>query len=728
MAKKLLNNIMTGTDRNSHLFLFYRMNMRNRDFELLAPAGNINIFKAVIEAGADAVYVGGSMFGARAYANNFDEEELLYAIDYAHLKGVKVYLTVNTLLKNDEIEKLYDYLLPFYERGLDAVLVQDLGALKLIHDRFPDLAIHTSTQMTVTGIDGVRFLKQFGVQRVVMAREVSLAEMKEIHEKCGMEIEAFVHGALCYSYSGQCLFSSILGGRSGNRGRCAQPCRLPYCVGNKKDTYILSLKDMCGIKDLQKLKESGVYSLKIEGRMKQAGYASGVVAYYRRYIDSMKEVSDKDYKNIAGLGNRCGFTDKYYFEHNGTDMVTFEKPNFVSDASDELPQFSKVKIQGKLTLKEAEPGALTVSCGGYRFTSYMDPVSHALKAPAERKNVAERISKTGDTPFEFENIDITMDNDIFVPNGALNKLRREAIEGLQNEILMQYKRTASESYGSKSKKTSEIKTSGDLKVIASVRDGKQLYRLLEYDYISEIYIDSSKYGRRDFVKEFNDDVFCVNKAEKKAYLALPVIFRRSTRDYFETISDQLKKIDFEGFIVRNYEEFFWVKTRFAGKKIVTDHNMYTYNDMAKSMFFDNGADADTMPLELNQKEINRRNNKGSQMIIYGYYPLMVSAQCVHKNSYKCDRTPQITYLKDRYNKIFPVWNNCSECYNIIYNSCPTVLFNNMQKIKNAGIDALRLDFTFEKPEEIDTVMAAFESNSADGIKEYTNGHFKRGVE
>lgn len=728
MAKKLLNNIMSGTDRNSHLFLFYRMNMRNRDFELLAPAGNINIFKAVIEAGADAVYVGGSMFGARAYANNFDEEELLYAIDYAHLKGVKVYLTVNTLLKNDEIEKLYDYLLPFYERGLDAVLVQDLGALKLIHDRFPDLAIHTSTQMTVTGIDGVRFLKQFGVQRVVMAREVSLAEMKEIHEKCGMEIEAFVHGALCYSYSGQCLFSSMLGGRSGNRGRCAQPCRLPYCVGNKKDTYILSLKDMCGIKDLQKLKESGVYSLKIEGRMKQAGYASGVVAYYRRYIDSMKEVSDKDYKNIAGLGNRCGFTDKYYFEHNGTDMVTFEKPNFVSDASDELPQFSKIKIQGKLTLKEAEPGALTVSCGGYRFTSYMDPVSHALKAPAERKNVAERISKTGDTSFEFENIDITMDNDIFVPNGALNKLRREAIEGLQNEILMQYKRTASASYGWKSKKTSEIKPYGDPKVIASVRDGKQLYRLLEYDNISEIYIDSSKYGRRDFVKEFNDDVFCVNNAEKKAYLALPVIFRRSTRDYFETISDQLKKIDFEGFIVRNYEEFFWVKTRFAGKKIVTDHNMYTYNDMAKSMFFDNGADADTMPLELNQKEINRRNNKGSQMIIYGYYPLMVSAQCVHKNSYKCDRTPQITYLKDRYNKIFPVWNNCSECYNIIYNSCPTVLFNNMQKIKNAGIDALRLDFTFEKPEEIDTVMAAFESNSADGIKEYTNGHFKRGVE
>lgn len=728
MAKKLLNNIMSGTDRNSHLFLFYRMNMRNRDFELLAPAGNINIFKAVIEAGADAVYVGGSMFGARAYANNFDTEELLYAIDYAHLKGVKVYLTVNTLLKNDEIEKLYDYLLPFYERGLDAVLVQDFGALKLIHDRFPDFAIHTSTQMTVTGAAGVEFLKQFGVQRVVMAREVSLAEMKEIHEKCGMEIEAFVHGALCYSYSGQCLFSSMLGGRSGNRGRCAQPCRLPYCVGNKQDTYILSLKDMCGIKDLQKLKEAGVYSLKIEGRMKQAGYAAGVVAYYRRYIDSMKEVSDKDYKNIAALGNRCGFTDKYYFNHNGTDMVTFEKPNFVSNAKDELPQFSKIKIQGRVTLKESEPGKLTVSCDGYEFTSYIDPVSHALKAPADRESVTERISKTGDTPFEFENIDITMDNDIFVPNGALNKLRREAIEGLQNEMLAQYKRTASASYSDNNKKTAEVKTSGAPKVIASVRTEKQLYKVLEYNDISDIYIDSSKYGHRNFIEEFNRDAVSVNKAQKKAYLALPVIFRKSTGDYFETISEQLKKIDFEGFLVRNYEEFFWVKTRFAGKKIVIDHNMYTYNDMAKSMFFENGADADTVPLELNQKEISRRDNRGSQMIIYGYYPLMVSAQCVHKNSDKCDRIPQITSLKDRYNKTFPVWNNCSECYNIIYNSCPTVLFNNMQKIKNAGINALRLDFTFEKPDEIDKVMAAFESNSADSIKEYTNGHFKRGVE
>ena len=212
-----------------------RKYMRNKDFELLAPAGNLEILKGVIESGADAVYVGGSMFGARAYANNFTEEELLEAIDFAHLRGVKVYLTVNTLIKNSEFSKLYDYLLVYYKRGLDAVIVQDLGVVKAIHEYFPSMEIHTSTQMTVTGADGVRFLSQFGVTRVVMAREVSLAEMKRIHEETGMELEAFVHGALCYSYSGQCLFSSILGGRSGNRGRCAQPCRLPYTVEGKKD-------------------------------------------------------------------------------------------------------------------------------------------------------------------------------------------------------------------------------------------------------------------------------------------------------------------------------------------------------------------------------------------------------------------------------------------------------------------------------------------------------------
>ena len=256
--------------------------MMKKEFELLAPAGSFEILRAVIEAGADAVYVGGSQFGARAYANNFTEEELLEAIDYVHLRGKKLFLTVNTLFKNTEIkEQLYDYLKPYYMRGLDAVIVQDFGAVAFIKEHFPDLPIHTSTQMTITGVEGAKLLKNLGVERVVLARELSIAEMKQIRQEADVELEAFIHGALCYSFSGQCLFSSVLGGRSGNRGRCAQPCRLPYSVLDeqkkeyKKESYVLSLKDLCGIEYLQQLREAGVYSLKIEGRMKQASYAAG---------------------------------------------------------------------------------------------------------------------------------------------------------------------------------------------------------------------------------------------------------------------------------------------------------------------------------------------------------------------------------------------------------------------------------------------------------------------
>ena len=320
------------------------------------------------------------------------------------------------------------------------MIVQDIGVVKAIHEYFPSMEIHTSTQMTVTGADGVRFLSQFGVTRVVMAREVSLAEMKRIHEETGMELEAFVHGALCYSYSGQCLFSSILGGRSGNRGRCAQPCRLPYTVEGKKDEYILSLKDMCGIKALDRLRDAGVYSLKIEGRMKQLEYACGVVKYYRSYIDSMKPVSDADYDRIKALGNRCGFTDRYYFDHNGSDLVTYVKPNFVSNAAEPSPEKRKLSIEGELVLREGEPGSLTVKRGDVTYKATIEPVSAALKAPLDKKAAIDRINKTGDTDFEFSHIKAQIGENVFVPNGALNKLRRDAISGLCDKLLKKYYR------------------------------------------------------------------------------------------------------------------------------------------------------------------------------------------------------------------------------------------------------------------------------------------------
>lgn len=705
--------------------------MRNKDFELLAPAGSLEILKGVIESGADAVYVGGSMFGARAYANNFTEEELLEAIDFAHLRGVKVYLTVNTLIKNSEFSKLYDYLLPYYKRGLDAVIVQDIGVVKAIHEYFPSMEIHTSTQMTVTGADGVRFLSQFGVTRVVMAREVSLAEMKRIHEETGMELEAFVHGALCYSYSGQCLFSSILGGRSGNRGRCAQPCRLPYTVEGKKDEYILSLKDMCGIKALDKLHDAGVYSLKIEGRMKQLEYACGVVKYYRSYIDSKKPVSDADYDRIKALGNRCGFTDRYYFDHNGSDMVTYVKPNFVSNAAEPSPEKRKLSIEGELVLREGEPGSLTVKRGDVTYKASIEPVSAALKAPLDKKAAIDRINKTGDTDFEFSHIKAQIGENVFVPNGALNKLRRDAISGLCDKLLKKYYRNDAR-YADMSRLTAlpehVVKSDAahdeainDYTTICSCMTRAQLDTLIGYECFDVFYLDFDMYDRKTLIQQFADDVKSLTKRNKKVYLMLPTIFRADSSDYFVSIAKELDKVSFEGFVVKNYEELYLTENLFTGKKVILDHNMYTFNDVSKSAFFEHGVSGDTVPLELNSKEIMHRNNIGSQMIVYGYYPLMTTANCVHKNTKGCDKKQKLIYLKDRYNKSFAVCNNCKECYNTIYNSLPTMLTKNISKLKEAGIRSFRYSFTIETPKQIKAVMD-------DKVAEYTNGHYKRGVE
>lgn len=708
--------------------------MRNKDFELLAPAGNLEILKGVIESGADAVYVGGSMFGARAYANNFTEEELLEAIDFAHLRGVKVYLTVNTLIKNSEFSKLYDYLLVYYKRGLDAVIVQDIGVVKAIHEYFPSMEIHTSTQMTVTGADGVRFLSQFGVTRVVMAREVSLAEMKRIHEETGMELEAFVHGALCYSYSGQCLFSSILGGRSGNRGRCAQPCRLPYTVEGKKDEFILSLKDMCGIKALDKLHDAGVYSLKIEGRMKQLEYACGVVKYYRSYIDSMKPVSDADYDRIKALGNRCGFTDRYYFDHNGSDMVTYVKPNFVSNAAEPSPEKRKLSIEGELVLRESEPGSLTVKRGDVTYKASIEPVSAALKAPLDKKAAIDRINKTGDTDFEFSHIKAQIGENVFVPNGALNKLRRDAISGLCDKLLKKYYRDDARyadissmcelpEHVVKSDATHEdgAVNAKDYTTICSCMTRAQLDTLISYECFDVFYLDFDMYDRKNLIQQFADDVQSLTKRNKKVYLMLPTIFRADSSDYFVTIAKELDNVSFEGFVVKNYEELYLTENLFTGKKVILDHNMYTFNDVSKSAFFEHGVSGDTVPLELNSKEIMHRNNIGSQMIVYGYYPLMTTANCVHKNTKGCDKKQKLIYLKDRYNKSFAVCNNCKECYNTIYNSLPTMLTKNIGKLKEAGIRSFRYSFTIETPKQIKAVMD-------DKVAEYTNGHYKRGVE
>lgn len=341
----------------------YKYNTDNaKKVEILAPAGSYDIMKAVIQAGADAVYLGGDFFGARAFAGNFHEGELIDAIEYAHQFNRKIYLTVNTLLKESEINsRLISYLTPYYEAGLDAVIVQDFGVFNLIRKHFPDLHIHASTQMTQTGAAGAEILRAAGATRVVTSRELNCQEIRMIHEACDVEIESFVHGALCYCYSGQCLMSSFNGGRSGNRGRCAQPCRLPYDidgVDNQGKKYILSPKDMCALPVLPDVIESGVYSLKIEGRMKNVTYAAGVTAIYRKYVDMYLSrgrkgyhVDEQDINDLMDLYNRGAFTEGYYTRDKGEKMLSLGRPNHMGTKALRIVE----NVNGRVKFKALEP-------------------------------------------------------------------------------------------------------------------------------------------------------------------------------------------------------------------------------------------------------------------------------------------------------------------------------------------------------------------------------------
>ena len=409
--------------------------------EILAPAGSMECLKAAIAAGADAVYTGGALFGARAYAHNLTEEELLEAIDYVHLHGRRLYLTVNTLIKDREMEKqMYDYLLPYYRQGLDAVIVQDIGLFRFIRKHFPDLPIHASTQMTLTGVDGAKFLEKEGAQRIVTSRELSMAEVKKIADETELEIESFVHGALCYCYSGQCLFSSFIGGRSGNRGQCAQPCRLLYRTPEaKRPQYLLSLKDICTLELIPEMIESGIYSFKIEGRMKKPEYAAAVAFQYRKYADlylkyyeecpaeedpaayAMKKyrVREEDRQMLLDLYNRGGFHTGYYHTQNGREMISLNRPNHAG-----VPAVKVLAKKGRNVTAKALTDLYPQDIIELPMRKGREKADNYTCKDAVRKGMNVQIPVFADTPFKRDEIWMRTRNSTLI-----DTLREEFVNG-----------------------------------------------------------------------------------------------------------------------------------------------------------------------------------------------------------------------------------------------------------------------------------------------------------
>ena len=735
--------------------------------ELLAPAGSYEGLQAVVKAGADAVYIGGSMFGARAYANNPQQDEMLEAIDYAHIHGKQIYLTVNTLLKNKELYgQLYDFLAPYYQQGIDAVIVQDLGVLSFLKKEFPNLPIHASTQMAVTGAKGAALLKEAGVSRIVTARELSLKEIHEIYKETGMEIESFVHGALCYCYSGMCLFSSMLGGRSGNRGRCAQPCRLPYTaykgreqISQEEQSYLLSPKDMCTVDILPEILQAGVYSLKIEGRMKRPEYAAGVTSIYRKYLDLYEKnpknygVTSEDRQILLDLYQRDGFNQGYYHSHNGKEMMAVvnqkeqNKKQKIAGKRNELlfEQLKKEyldtkkqeKINGNFILFANSPAILDLDFQDIHVQVIGDTVEEAKKQPLSADRVEKQMRKTGQTPFVFDTLEIMTDEAGFLPMQSINELRRQGLEELEKEILKKYRRALPERTENSREKSCEVFGKNPV-FYASVETKEQLEAVLEEKDIQGVYCHISMFDKKQRWKEVFETMYQVHKQGKEFYLALPYMLRdgqlAGEEQEFLKIAEQC-----EGFLVRNLEELGYLSKLGLLQKAVTDYSVYAFNDNAKNTLDKLGIMRTTVPLELNGKEIHARDNKNSEMVIYGHYPMMISAQCIKKTCGKCDKNSSLVKLKDRYGKYFPTRSFCDFCYNVIYNSVPTGLLEEAPQLFGEGFASLRLNFTVETKEEVKNLLDMFlgayaqenknvKKKNPKEMPEFTKGHFKRGVE
>ena len=805
-----------------------------RKIEILAPAGSFEALKAAINGGCDAVYVGGSQFGARAYANNFEGEQLVEAINYVHIHGKQLFLTVNTLLKNEELkQQLLDYLRKPYEAGLDAVIVQDLGVLQFVHEHFPNLPIHCSTQMSLTMANGVNLLKEYGVTRLVTARELSMEEIKQIRETTDLEIESFVHGALCFSYSGQCLMSSMLGGRSGNRGRCAQTCRMQYelvkddkVLSNSKEPYLLSPKDICTLDLIPDLVESGIDSFKIEGRMKRPEYTALVSNTYRKYVDLYQKLGKEQYQaylkkhkdeyqqdvnNMMEIYNRGNSSTGYYTCHNGSHMMSpsrpnhngrqvgeivsvkgnratfllkedifaqdvlefrgkndvsydytvgtgvtkgntvtanyksglrFQKGDFVYrtksqqliDAVDEQFIFvdRKVPMKGCFVARLGQPIRLELTVRDTTIMATGQEAQSALKQPISKEKVEASLRKTNTTMFEFEHLDIQMDDDIFLPVGWLNELRREAVELLMTTITAGYQRTYQHPVLVKDVK--ESLSNGETGLSVLVMNQQQLNAAISVKEVTAIYYRMDDYDLEEVCQLGK----VVIESQKEYYLVLPHVFRADIYDRFQSDFNRLGKDSLHwvtGFVVKNIEEYeFLLKNDLLQKKIILDYNFYTMNEEAKRFWKGRGIHHFTASVELTYQELRELGCMDSDVVVYGHIPLMTSAQCVVKNSIGCRKQTSTYYLRDRYKKDFIVVNHCKNCYNSIYNADPIFLLGNRKEIMKLKPKNVRLEFTVETPNQMISILNAYaeeyiyQRNSDLTIKNFTKGHFKRGIE
>lgn len=663
-------------------------------FEILAPAGSMESLVAGVRSGANAVYLGGKMFNARRNAGNFDNDELKTAVEYCHRRGVKVYLTLNIVVSDEEFESAYDTVKYALSVGVDAFIVQDIGLAKMIKEHFPQAKLHGSTQMSIMTPAGVKYAESLGFSRVVLAREMSLEEIREIRKSTDLELEIFVHGALCMCVSGQCYLSSMLGSRSGNRGLCAQPCRLPFTARGDKKECALSLKDLSIIEHLEEL--DGITSLKIEGRMKRPEYVSAAVTAVKKAMNGIYTGTDSF--NLRSVFSRSGFTDGYLKGQLGRDMFGTRQKEDVLSAGNVLKEISHnydnenplLPMDIKFICKKDTPCSLTVTALGRTITVTGETPEIAIKRPMEAEALRQRLSKLGGTQFYADEIDIVLDDGLIIPVSKINELRRKAVEEIEQlpEITIEATPFEKKAYTEK-KKTPYL--------TASFRSAVQIP---DRHPFKNVFIPMNS-SLEDFV-------------DNRAGVVLPRgLF--SMENKMRTRLEKLKRAGVTKALCGNLGSY----------QLAKEMGFEVFGDFSLNVFNSESADMIKNPIlsfELTLEQANRINAENTGIIVYGYVPLMLTRNCPVKTSIGCYECNKQGKLTDRKGYEFPVICSDYPCVEIL-NSVPIYMLDRMSEIKT---DFAHFYFSTESVKDVEKIIHMYEAGEKPDFK-YTRGLYQRGA-
>lgn len=677
--------------------------------EILAPAGGYDALVAAVRCGANAVYLGGKALNARRNASNFSDEELREAVAYCHARNVKVYLTLNTLVADSELETAYDAIECACNSHADALILQDIGLVSLVRQVCPDMPMHASTQMSVQSIEGIRELEKMGFARVVLPRELSESEIAAIAAKTDMELEYFVHGALCMCVSGQCLMSSVLGGRSGNRGLCAQPCRLPFGV-NSKGGNALSLKDLSLVDELRRLEKAGICSFKIEGRMKRPEYVAAAVTACKNSLNNINDYNIDE--ALRAVFSRSGFTKGYFEGKLGKDMFGVRRKEDVEGAAPVLSSLARLYDGEKpllpadmeLKFKRSEPLTLKVSACGKTAAVTGDIPSEAVNKAVTEEELRDRLAKCGGTQFFAGDISIDLDEGLNAPASAINRLRRQALTELDGELA----------------KGRDIPFTRTERATAPHRAERMK---LHARFFSEASVPDSLDGLARVILPIETSPETLKRVlDSGAQAAVeipPAVF--SNADKYVKKLTELKE---------NGLSLAWVCgldgvgiARRAGLRFVCGFGMNIFNSVSVSEAAILGAEDCLLSCEVSLAQAAHIGGELPRgLMIYGRIPLMMTRNCPVGTKLTCAECGGRSYLLDRMGVRFPV--RCKNGCSFVLNSRPLWLADKLNDIRN--VDYGLLWFTDESKEECARVISDYRRGGAPQ-GEFTRGLYYKGV-